>query len=169
MSAGSPRRVIQEKPKESRVSAYLSLSALSSSSICSRNPAKPAPSAGFTQNDPTPVGFSDSPASSVTAAPGSANNASRSAFAGFDRPRIVSSSPMRRRSGDRLAEVVGQIGQLLQPLLQRRVGRGQRRDAEAVGQRGGEEERVEGLGCAQVLGGDAGHVARPLLQCRGQR
>src|SRR3954451_24632070 len=155
MSAGSPCRVIQEKPNESRVSVYLSLSALSSSSICSRNPAKPAPSAGFTQTDPTPVGFSDSPASSVTAAPGSANNASRSAFAGFDRPRIVSSSPMRRRSGDGLPELVGQLGQLLQPLLQRGVGREQRRDAEAVGQRRGEEERVKGLRSAQILRGDA--------------
>src|SRR3954449_10669635 len=146
MSAGSPRRVIQEKPKESRVSAYLSLSALSSSSIWSRNPANPAPSAGLTQTEPTPVGFSDRPASSVTAAPGSANSASRSAFAGFDRPRIVSSSPMRWRSGDRLAELVGELGQLLQPLLQRRVGGEQRRDAETVGECGREEERVERLG-----------------------
>src|SRR4051812_1955591 len=146
MSDGSPCRVIQEKPNESRVSVYLSLSAFSSSSICSRNPAKPAPSAGLTQTEPTPVGFSDRPASSVTAAPGSANNASRSAFAGFDRPRIVSSSPIPWWwSGDRLAELVGQLGELLQPLLQRRVGREQRRDAEAVGQRGSEEERVERL------------------------
>src|SRR3954471_3336255 len=165
-----PSRVIHEKPKESLVSLYLSLSASSSSLICSRSPAKPPPSAGFTHTDPTPVGLSPMPASSVIAADGSAKSSSRSGFTGLLRPRIVSRRPMKsvRRSGDRLAELGGDLRQLVQPLLQRRGCGEPRGDAEPVGQRGREEERVEGLGRTQVASGDPGHVARDLLQGRGQ-
>src|SRR5664280_362722 len=109
------------------------------------------------------------PTAAITleAAVGSANNASRSAGTGLVRPSSASNSPI----ADRLASAGagGQSAELVQPLLQRGVGGEQRRQAHALRQRGGEEERVERFGRPQVAGRHPRHVAGDLDQGGGQR
>ncbi len=63
----------------------------------------------------------------------------------------------------------GDRGQLVQALLQAGVGGQQGGQAGPGSDHGGEEERVERLGGAQVAGGDAGHLAGHLGKGGGQR
>src|ERR1039458_1880746 len=102
------------------------------------------PSAARKQTEPVPVGTRFIPASSVIAAVGRENSSSRFGWAGLVRPRIVSRKPTALP-----AQLVGDLRQLAQPAVQRRV-RG-----EDVGQvellaarleRGDEVEGVQRLG-----------------------
>src|SRR4051812_32884055 len=63
-----------------------------------------------------------------------------------------------RWSGLLAAEVGGDPAELLQPLLERGVGGEGLSGQLAGGDRRGEVEGVEGLGAAQVLGGDGRHL-----------
>src|SRR5450631_2605885 len=85
------------------------------------------PSTARKQTDPVPVGFRFIPASSVIAAVGRENNSSRFGWAGLDRPRIVSRNPTGLP-----AQLLGDLRQLAQPPLQRRVGGEKAVQAEAL-------------------------------------
>src|SRR5580658_3837483 len=100
------------------------------------------PSAARKHTDPAPVGLKSVPASSVSNAPGSAKSWSRFGGTGLVRPSSVSRNPTR---APLLAELLGDLVQLSQPVLQRRVSGEQRGHVLAVagGQGRSEEERVQ--------------------------
>src|SRR6266851_1699783 len=89
------------------------------------------------------------------AAVGRENSSSRFGWAGLDRPRIVSRKPTALP-----AQLIGDLRQLAQPALQRRV-RGEeavQADLLAAGlERRDEVEGVQRLGGAQVLVRDRAH------------
>src|SRR5580693_6596364 len=104
------------------------------------------PSAARKQTEPMPVGTRFIPASSVIAAVGSSNSWSRLGWAGLVRPSSVSRKPT---GSGLLAQLLGDLGQLAQPPVQRRVGGedvGQRDFLAAGLERGHEVERVQRLG-----------------------
>src|SRR5205085_6802214 len=68
----------------------------------------------------------------------------------------------------RVPHLLFEAGELLQALLERRVRREQRREAEALREGRCEEKGVEGFGAAQVPGWDLAHGARHLGERRGQ-
>src|SRR5215469_6491769 len=139
--------------------------------------AKALPSAARKHTDPVPVGRKSVPASSVSAAPGSAKSSSRLACAGLVRPSSTSRNPTRHlpRLGASpiqlalLAELLGDLVQLRQALLQRRVRGEDRRQALARADGWREVERVQRLSLAQVLHRDLRHVAGDLNQGARQR
>src|SRR5215467_13834167 len=104
------------------------------------------------------------------AAVGSEKSASRFGWTGLVRPSSVSRKP----TGLLLAELCGDLGQLLQPPLQRGVRRedvGQARAAALTPgalERRGEVERVQCLCLAQVPGGNPGHGPAHLGQRAGE-
>src|ERR1700722_3960538 len=135
------------------------------------------PGGGFQHTPACPEDTSPPALCRVSAAVGNANSASRLARTGLLGPRMVSKRPTpgsgcsdRRRAG--LAELALQRVQLGQSLLERRVRQEEVAEAEApagtlggaVGDGRGEEEGVERLGGAQVLGRDAAHLAGDLDQ-----
>src|SRR5689334_23676930 len=147
---------------------------------------KARPSAARKQTEPVPVGWTSIEACRVSEAVGSPNSASRLGATGLVRPRIVSRNPTSRSSWlgaapgtgaagiclRLLAQLPGDLGQLLQPPVQRGVRGeqpGQGDHGAALGERGREVERVQRLGGTQVPGRDAGYVAGDLLQRAGQR
>src|SRR5215475_11898022 len=84
------------------------------------------PSAARKQTEPEPVGRKLVPASRVSAALGSANSSSRFACTGLVRPSRASRNPTSYLPGlpdGRLPELVGNLLQLGQPALERRVRR----------------------------------------------
>src|SRR5215472_13350557 len=139
--------------------------------------AKALPSAARKHTDPVPVGRKSVPASSVSAAPGSAKSSSRLACAGLVRPSSASKNPTRHLPSigvspiplALLAELPGDLVQLCQPLLQGGVGREDRRQALARPDGRREVERVQRLSLAQILCRNAAHIARHLDQGAGQR
>src|SRR5215469_11236212 len=155
----------------------VSLSMLSSSWTSFSMSLKALPSAARKQTEPVPVGLKSVPASSVSAAPGSAKSWSRLACTGFVRPSSTSRNPTRHlpRLGASpiqlalLAELLGDLVQLRQALLQRRVRGEDRRQALARADGWREVERVQRLSLAQVLHRDLRHVASDLYQGARQR
>src|SRR5579872_1921938 len=112
---------------------------------------KARPSAARKHTEPVPVAVRSVAASSVIAADGSANRASRFGGTGFVRPSSASRNPTWLAGR---AELLGDLVQLGQPLLQARVRREQVVDATLARQRRGEVEGVQRLGLAQVPGRD---------------
>src|SRR5579875_3366059 len=136
----------------------------SSCSTSACNSSKGWPAGGLKHTPAWGPGTSPVVTCRVTAAPGSANKASRLALTGLLRPRRVSSRPMAALPGSGLVELGLEAGQLLQALLQGGVGREQRRDARPPAQCRGEVEGVEVLGGPKVAGGDPAHLPRHLDQ-----
>src|SRR5689334_23327723 len=134
---------------------------------------KDRPSTGRKHTEPDPVGLNPAPASSVTAADGSANRSSSLGWTGLVRPSSVSRKPTRAPSlTGRPVELGLHLVEFLQAALEARVG------GEDVGQlaalsgqvRGRREvERVQRLLGAQVLGRDPGYVPGHLDQRGLQR
>src|SRR6266853_1925391 len=128
------------------------------------------PSAARKQTEPVPVAVKSADACSVIAADGTANSASRFGGTGLVRPSSVSRKPTAISLAS-CAELLGDLVQLAQALLQRRMRREDRRQAELPappGERGREVESIQRLGRPQVLRRDSGHVAGDLHQRAGQ-
>src|SRR5215475_6746848 len=144
---------------------------------------KALPSAARKHTEPVPVGRKSVPASSVSAALGSANSSSRFGGTGLVRPSRASRNPtcylprswptQGRPPGGLLAQLPGDLLQLLEPPVKRRVRREDLRDPAATLaqrlQRRREVERVERLCLTQVLRRDPAHLAGHLDQGAGQR
>src|ERR1700689_1291121 len=132
--------------------------------------AKDLPSTGRKQTEPEPVGLKPAPASSVTAADGSANRSSSLGWTGLVRPSRVSRKPTGALPGGP-AELLLDLVELGQPALKRRVGGEDGRQAPLGRQvhRGGEEERVHGLRGAQVIRRDPANIPADLDQRALQR
>src|SRR4051794_19604281 len=111
----------------------------------------PAPTAARKQTEPSPVGFSPAAVCRVIAALGTRNNESRLARLGRLRPVIVSQRPTRRTYAvlGRPAQLGLDPRQLLQALLERRVGRRQRLERDSADRRR-DAERARGADLAQV-------------------
>src|ERR1700737_2210845 len=100
-----------------------------------------------------PVGTRPASVWSVMAALGRPNRASRRAGRGLFRPGGASKNLVTRPPLRRVPHLIFEAGELLQALLERRVRREQRGQAEPLRQSRCEEEGGERLRAAQVAGG----------------